>query len=126
MSQKLISTMLSGKVVYSDKAQNKPILGHGNFIRESGIGIQYVMNDPLVMFGTHPALTGKTGKVVLGKKSGKASIIHKLQELRLGEASDQQVGEMLAQVKSKGIAKRSILDDVEFREIVKSVRANTT
>ena len=30
-------------------ARNKPVLGHGNFIRESGIGINYVMNDPLVM-----------------------------------------------------------------------------
>ncbi len=43
-------------------ARNKPVLGSGNFIRESGIGIQYVMNDPLVMFGTHPALTGQVGR----------------------------------------------------------------
>jgi len=104
-------------------ARNKPVLGHGNFIRESGIGIQYVMNDPLVMFGTHPALTGKTGEVVLGKKSGKASIVYKLEELGLCEASDDQIDEMLAQVKAKGIAKRSILDEAEFREIVASVRA---
>ena len=48
--------------------RNKPVLGYGNFIRESGIGIQYVINDPLVMFGTHPALTGRSGEVVLGKK----------------------------------------------------------
>jgi len=40
--------------------------------RESGIGINYVMHDPLVMFGTHPAFTGRQGEVVLGKKSGKA------------------------------------------------------
>ncbi|MYA89453.1 MAG: 2-isopropylmalate synthase, partial [Boseongicola sp. SB0662_bin_57] len=59
-------------------ARNKPVLGHGNFIRESGIGIQYVMHDPLVMFGTHPALTGRSGEVVLGKKSGKASIVYKM------------------------------------------------
>ena len=104
-------------------ARNKPVLGHGNFIRESGIGIQYVMNNPLVMFGTHPALTGKTGEVVLGKKSGKASIIYKLEELGLGEASDDQIGEMLAQVKAKGIAKRSMLNEAEFREIVAGVRA---
>jgi isopropylmalate/homocitrate/citramalate synthase len=104
-------------------ARNKPVLGHGNFIRESGIGIQYVMNNPLVMFGTHPALTGKTGEVVLGKKSGKASIIYKLEELGLGEASDDQIGEMLAQVKAKGIAKRSMLNEAEFREIVTGVRA---
>ncbi len=104
-------------------ARNKPILGSGNFIRESGIGIQYVMHDPLVMFGTHPSLTGRAGEVVLGKKSGKASITYKLEQLGLGEVSDDQSAEILHNVKQKGIKKRDILDDAEFIEIVKAVRA---
>ena len=104
-------------------ARNKPVLGHGNFIRESGIGIQYVMHDPLVMFGTHPALTGRTGEVVLGKKSGKASIVYKLGELGLGEVSDDQGTEILSRVKQKGIDKRDTLTDAEFTAIVNEVRA---
>lgn len=103
-------------------ARNKPILGHGNFIRESGIGIQYVMEEPLVMFGTHPQLTGRVGEVVLGKKSGKASIIYKLGQLGLGEAEDEQLAEMLTRVKQKGIAKKDILSDDEFTAIVSEVR----
>lgn len=103
-------------------SRNKPVLGDGNFIRESGIGIQYVMHDPLVMFGTHPALTGRTGEVVLGKKSGKASVIYKMEALGLGELTDEQSAEVLAGVKDKGIAKRDILDDAEFRDIVAAVR----
>lgn len=103
-------------------ARNKPVLGHGNFIRESGIGIQYVMEDPLVMFGTHPALTGRSGEVVLGKKSGKASIVYKLGELGLGAAEDDLVSEMLNRVKQKGIEKRDILSDEEFTSIVNEVR----
>jgi len=103
-------------------ARNKPVLGHGNFIRESGIGIQYVMNDPLVMFGTHPALTGRAGEVVLGKKSGKASIIYKMGELGMGEANDDQVTEMLTLVKQAGIEKRDFLSESEFRAIVDKVR----
>jgi methanogen homocitrate synthase len=103
-------------------ARNKPVLGSGNFIRESGIGIQYVMHDPLVMFGTHPALTGREGEVVLGKKSGKASITYKLGQLSMGEATDEQTGEILTQVKQKGIQKRDILNDAEFVEIVNGVR----
>ncbi|MYF89001.1 MAG: 2-isopropylmalate synthase, partial [Boseongicola sp. SB0676_bin_33] len=103
-------------------ARNKPVLGHGNFIRESGIGIQYVMHDPLVMFGTHPALTGRTGEVVLGKKSGKASIAYKLEELGLGSLADDQATEVLTRVKSKGIEKRDMLNDEEFRKIVSDVR----
>jgi isopropylmalate/homocitrate/citramalate synthase len=105
--------------------RNKPILGSGNFTRESGIGINFVMHDPLVMFGTHPALTGRVGEVVLGKKSGKASILYKLEELNLGAASDEQVAEMLAEVKKSGIQKRDILDDAEFKAIVEGVRSSS-
>jgi isopropylmalate/homocitrate/citramalate synthase len=81
------------------------------------------MNDPLVMFGTHPSLTGRVGEVVLGKKSGKASIIYKLGELGLGEVDDQLCNEILAQVKQDGIKKRDVLSDAEFREIVNTLRA---
>jgi isopropylmalate/homocitrate/citramalate synthase len=104
-------------------ARNKPVLGSGNFIRESGIGVQYVMHDPLVMFGTHPSLTGRTGEVVLGKKSGKASVTYKMEALGLGELDADQSSEVLARVKMKGIEKRDILSDAEFREIVDAVRA---
>lgn len=104
-------------------ARNKPVLGSGNFIRESGIGIQYVMHDPLVMFGTHPSLTGRTGEVVLGKKSGKASVIYKMGELGLGEISDEQAAAILDLVKQKGIAKRDTLSDEEFKGIVAEVLA---
>jgi isopropylmalate/homocitrate/citramalate synthase len=107
-------------------ARNKPVLGHGNFIRESGIGIQYVMEDPLVMFATHPALTGRSGEVVLGKKSGKASVLYKANELGLGELSDDEAADILNAVKQKGIEKRNILSEAEFRDIVDSVRARTT
>lgn len=104
-------------------ARNKPVLGSGNFIRESGIGIQYVMHDPLVMFGTHPALTGRIGEVVLGKKSGKASVVYKLGELGLGEVSDEQSAQILDLVKQKGIQKRDTLTNEEFSAIVAEVRA---
>jgi len=104
-------------------ARNKPVLGQGNFIRESGIGINYVMNDPLVMFATHPSLTGKEGEVVLGKKSGKASIIYKMGELGLGELDDDKIAKILDEVKATGIAKRDVLTNEEFTNIVSSINA---
>ncbi|MDG1529744.1 MAG: 2-isopropylmalate synthase [Paracoccaceae bacterium] len=104
-------------------ARNKPVLGHGNFIRESGIGIDYVMNDPLVMFGTHPSLTGKVGEVVLGKKSGKASIIYKMGELGMGVLEDDKIAIILEEVKNAGIAKRDVLSHDEFANIVNAVKA---
>src|SRR5690349_6714910 len=102
-------------------AANKPILGDRNFTRESGIGVDLVVKEPLAMFGTHPALTGRTGEVVLGKKSGKLSITYNLEQMGITDADDEAVGEMLKRVKDKGIEKRGLLTQEEFREIVDSV-----
>ena len=102
-------------------AANKPILGDRNFTRESGIGVDLVVKEPLAMFGTHPALTGRRGEVVLGKKSGKLSITYNLEQLGIADADDEAVGEMLKRVKDKGIEKRGLLTQEEFREIVDSV-----
>jgi methanogen homocitrate synthase len=107
---------LSGKPI----AGNKPILGAMNFTRESGIGVDLVVKEPLAMFGTHPALTGRIGEVVLGKKSGKASITYYLEKHAM-TASDEAVNEILAKVKAKGIAKRGLLTDEEFLEIAHKV-----
>ena len=102
-------------------AANKPILGDRNFTRESGIGVDLVVKEPLAMFGTHPALTGRRGEIVLGKKSGKLSITYNLEQLGITDADDEAVGEMLKRVKDKGIEKRGLLTQEEFRDIVDSV-----
>jgi isopropylmalate/homocitrate/citramalate synthase len=104
-------------------AANKPILGERNFTRESGIGVDLVVKEPLAMFGTHPALTGRRGEVVLGKKSGKASITYNLEQMGVASADDDAVGEMLRLVKEKGIEKRGLVTPEEFREIVDGVLA---
>jgi methanogen homocitrate synthase len=101
-------------------AVNKPILGSRNFTRESGIGVDLVVKEPLAMFGTHPALTGRTGDIVLGKKSGKASITYTLEQMEL-TADDEAVAEMLKLVKDKSIAKRGLVTNEEFREIADKV-----
>lgn len=106
-------------------ADNKPILGARNFTRESGIGVDLVVKEPLAMFGTHPALTGRTGEVVLGKKSGKASITYSLERMGLAISDDAAISEMLKRVKRRGIAKRGLVTDEEFREIVDSVVGNS-
>jgi isopropylmalate/homocitrate/citramalate synthase len=106
-------------------AVNKPVLGAGNFTRESGIGVDLVLKKPLAMFGTHPALTGRSGEVVLGKKSGKASITCALEQLGISGAGDEAVGEMLRLVKEQSIARRGLVTREEFREIAQRVLAET-
>ena len=104
-------------------ALNKPILGAHNFTRESGIGVDLVVKKPLAMFGTHPALTGRSGDVVLGKKSGKASITYTLEQLGIAGVGDQAVGEMLRIVKERSIATRGLVTLEEFRDIAERVLA---
>jgi methanogen homocitrate synthase len=102
-------------------AVNKPILGAHNFTRESGIGVDLVVKKPLAMFGTHPSLTGRTGDIVLGKKSGKASIVYALEQLGIVGAGDDAVGEMLRIVKERSIDSRALVPLEEFREIAERV-----
>ena len=109
------------KVSGIEIARNKPILGSRNFTRESGIGVDLVVKKPLAMFGTHPHLTGREGDVVLGKKSGKASITYHLERMGIDGVDDEAIAQMLDRVKQKGIEKRGLLTDDEFREIVNSV-----
>jgi isopropylmalate/homocitrate/citramalate synthase len=112
---------LVSRISRFETAANKPILGERNFTRESGIGVDLVVKEPLAMFGTHPALTGRRGEVVLGKKSGKASITYNLEQMGIAGTDDEAIGEMLKQVKDKGIEKRGLLTPDEFKEIVDSV-----
>jgi methanogen homocitrate synthase len=105
-------------------AVNKPILGSRNFTRESGIGVDLVVKQPLAMFGTHPALTGRSGDVVLGKKSGKASITYTLEQMGITGTSDEAINEMLQMVKERSIAKRGLVTGDEFREIADRVLAS--
>src|SRR5579863_6813377 len=112
---------LVSRISRFETAVNKPILGARNFTRESGIGVDLVVKEPLAMFGTHPALTGRQGEVVLGKKSGKASITYNLEQMGIRDADDAAVSEMLQRVKDKGIEKRGLLSPAEFKEIVEDV-----
>ena len=114
---------LVSRISRFETAVNKPILGDRNFTRESGIGVDLVVREPLAMFGTHPALTGRQGEVVLGKKSGKASITYNLEQMGISGTDDESIAEMLRLVKDRGIEKRGLLTPEEFREIAEGVLA---
>jgi len=99
-------------------AVNKPVIGAGNYTRESGIGVDLVMKTPLAMFATAPQFFGRQGEVVLGKKSGKASVTYTLEKLGIQNVGDATVTEILKEVKAKGTEKRALLTLEEFKAIV--------
>jgi isopropylmalate/homocitrate/citramalate synthase len=99
-------------------ATNKPVIGIGNYTRESGIGVDLVMKTPLAMFATAPQFFGREGEVVLGKKSGKASVTYMLEKLGVKNVGDETVTEILKDVKAMGTEKRSLLTTDEFKDIL--------
>ena len=101
--------------------RNKPVTGEGNFTRESGIGVDLVIKTPLAMFATDPKFTGREGKIVLGKKSGKLSVKYYLEKLGIKNVSEEQTMEIVKKVKKIGINKRALLNEEEFKSIVKEV-----
>ncbi len=103
---------------------NKPIVGSGNFTRESGIGIEMVYQEPLAMFSLNPAFVGQQPKAVLGKKSGYNSVVVKMKELGIAYAEDREKFERILQrVKKLSIEKKGLVTDAEFGAIVKETMA---
>jgi methanogen homocitrate synthase len=98
-------------------AANKAIVGDITFTRESGLGVDIFTKEPRVAFSVHPAFVGRRFEMALGKKSGRPSIRVKLDELGI-EATDEKVAELLAEVKQKGMEKKGLLTDDEFKAIL--------
>jgi len=103
---------------------NKPIVGEGAFTTESGIVVGWwnrleELRMPLEMFPFKPEVVGQRPvKVVLGKKSGKDSVICKARQLGLKIPNDK-LDDVLAKVKETAEEKKRILTDEEFKLLVK-------
>lgn len=97
---------------------NAPFTGINTFARETGIGIEMQKKAPLVIYPVLPHVVGQVARPVLGKKSGKMSVRLRLEEMGL-DATDEQVAEALAAIKSQAIAKKRLITDAEFEGILK-------
>lgn len=104
----------------------KPIVGDGIFTIESGIvaswwhrlaksGMQHRS------FPFRPEFVGhENEQIVLGKKSGKKSIIHWLEKIDM-EIQPEKLEELLVKVKQSGEKKGGILTEEEFTNLIKEV-----
>ena len=59
-------------------------------------------------------------EIVLGKKSGKYSVLYMLRKKGLS-ATDEQVNEMLNEIKKKSVETKMLVSDEQFNEIVSRV-----
>ncbi len=97
----------------------KPLVGDNLFMRESGaVASQFHMPEAVEPYSSE--LVNARRSIVLGKKSGLDSIDLKAKELDLTVTPEQRAP-ILAAVKKRAIAKRGLLTDDEFREIVNQV-----
>ena len=108
---------------------HKSIVGERVFTAESGLVVGWwahaeSMNlSPLEISAYTPQLVGAeipTWKIVLGKKSGKDSVVYKLKELGLS-APENKYDEILKRVKNTGIRLKRTLTNDEFKQIVQEV-----
>lgn len=97
----------------------KPVTGENLFVRESGaVAMQF--HEPRAVEPFSSELVNARRSIVLGKKSGLASIAIKVEELGLNAPSDKHP-ELLARVKRLGSEKGGLVTDGEFREMVSDV-----
>lgn len=93
----------------------KPLVGENLFVRESGaVASQFHIPEAIEPYAA--GLVGADRAIVLGKKSGLDSIDLKAADLGL-EIPPARRAAILAAVKRKGIEKRGLLTDDEFRAI---------
>jgi homocitrate synthase NifV len=94
----------------------KPLVGDNLFMRESGaVASQFHIPEAIEPYSSE--LVKASRRIVLGKKSGLDSIDLKCKELGLTITPEQR-SPILAEVKKRAIAKRGLVGDEEFREIV--------
>ncbi|MBK5959003.1 hypothetical protein CCR97_12405 [Rhodoplanes elegans] len=95
----------------------KPVVGENLFVRETGaVAAQFHLPHAIEPYAA--ALLDTPRGIVLGKKSGAASITLKGEALGL-KVADDKVPVLLAEVKKLALQKRGLLTDAEFVEIVK-------
>jgi isopropylmalate/homocitrate/citramalate synthase len=97
----------------------KPVVGENLFMRESGaVASQFHIPEAIEPYSSE--LVNAQRRIVLGKKSGLDSISLKCEELGLVITTAQRAP-ILAEVKKRAIAKRGLLNDEEFRAVVREV-----
>jgi isopropylmalate/homocitrate/citramalate synthase len=103
----------SGVVLQAHKA----IVGRGAFAHESGMVVAGLLKDPFTAESYVPELVGQSRQVILGKKSGLASVEAKLKELGLAVPAEK-LGGVLSRVKQEAVQTKRPICEAQLREFV--------
>ena len=97
----------------------KPVVGENLFVRESGaVANQFHIPEAIEPYSSD--IVSADRRIVLGKKSGVASVQLKAKELGL-DVPEDKIAPILAEVKSQGTQKGRLITDDEFRKVVQEL-----
>jgi isopropylmalate/homocitrate/citramalate synthase len=99
---------------------HKAVVGSNAFAHETGMVVAGVLKDPSTAEPYPPELVGQTRSILIGKKSGRASIEYKLHELGI-EVSADRIPELLARVKDRSIESKSPISDEQFADLARDL-----
>jgi isopropylmalate/homocitrate/citramalate synthase len=99
---------------------NKAVVGPRVFTRETGAAIQQLLTSASSVEPYEPAIVGGVRDIVLGKKSGRYSIIESLRRLGM-TAKDEEIEAALPLIKDLSVAQRRLITDEEFIAIMHRV-----
>ena len=101
---------------------NKAVVGEGTFRHESGMVVAGLLQDPFTAEPYQPELVGQHRSIVIGKKSGLASISYKVKQLQL-PVPQERFPDMLDRVKQAAVSKHRALTDAEFTSVAEEMLA---
>ncbi len=98
----------------------KSIVGSAAFAHESGIHVSGLLRDPACYESLDPAWFGRARRIVLGKHSGMAAVVHALASLGLdtGQGKARQV---LQEVRKRASAAKRPIGEIELLEFYHGV-----
>jgi isopropylmalate/homocitrate/citramalate synthase len=110
---------------------NRGIVGDRIFHVESGIIATWVKNvgseNLLEAFPFRPELVGQSGpEIVLGKGSGLDSVLIWLDKVGLGPATEEEMNEILQELKARSLERKGLLDADDFAAIAERVLRRST
>lgn len=100
---------------------HKAVVGRGAFAHESGMVVAGLLKEPFTAESYIPELVGQTRGVILGKKSGVASVEAKLKELGISVLAEQ-LPDILKFVKTEAIRTKRPVGEQRLRAIAETLR----
>jgi homocitrate synthase NifV len=99
-------------------AAHAPVAGREIYYVESGVHVDGILKDPTNYEPLPPEALGAQRAIILGKHSGRASIVYELSRLGVTNASDKLVRHLLACVREEAAKSSGVISQSRFRELV--------